>query len=79
MITMHIALANARVTARSSPLPLHLPPTYSRNVHCSSRYIHVVMYVASQSIVCEWHQFQGLNVVIYSQFAKFSALDLDLT
>ena len=26
------------------------------------------MYVStSQSIVCEWHQFQGINVVIYSQ------------
>ena len=33
------------------------------------------MYVStSQSIVCEWHQFQGLNVVIYSQYRqKFRA------
>jgi hypothetical protein len=28
------------------------------------------MYVASQSKVCEWHQFQGLNVVIYSQYRQ---------
>ena len=29
------------------------------------------MYVStSQSIVCEWHQFQGLNVVIYSQYRQ---------
>ena len=27
------------------------------------------MYVStSQSIVCEWHQFQGLNVVIYRPY-----------
>ena len=33
------------------------------------------MYVSTlKSIVCEWHQFQGLNVVIYSQYRqKFRA------
>ena len=29
------------------------------------------MYVASQSTVCEWHQFQGLNEVIYSPYRQF--------
>ena len=24
----------------------------------------------SQSTVCDWHQFQGLNVVIYSQYRQ---------
>ena len=28
------------------------------------------MYVASQSTVCEWHQFQGLNEVIYSPYRQ---------
>jgi hypothetical protein len=28
------------------------------------------MYVVSQSTVCEWHQFQGLNEVIYSQYRQ---------
>jgi hypothetical protein len=28
------------------------------------------MDVASQSTVCEWHQFQGLNEVIYSQYRQ---------
>ena len=34
------------------------------------------MYVSTlKSIVCEWHQFQGLNVVIYRQYRqKFRAL-----
>ena len=37
------------------------------------------MYVStSQSIVFEWHQFQGLNVVIYSQYRQnFRACPLD--
>jgi hypothetical protein len=28
------------------------------------------MDVASQSTVCEWHQLQGLNEVIYSQYRQ---------
>ena len=28
------------------------------------------MYVASQSTVCEWHQFQGLNEVIYCPYRQ---------
>ena len=40
---------------------------------CHRLIVHVgvgtYMYVStSQSIVCEWHQFQGLNVVIDSQY-----------
>jgi len=35
--------------------------------HLSSWYIHLNV---TQSIVCEWHQFQGLNVVIYSQYRQ---------
>ena len=35
------------------------------------------MYVStSQSIVCEWHQFQGLNVVIYSQYSIAKIFDV---
>jgi len=36
--------------------------------HHSSRYMYI--HVRPQSIVCEWHQFQGLNVVIYSQYRQ---------
>jgi hypothetical protein len=37
--------------------------------HRSCRYTYCHTWT-SQSIVCEWHQFQGLNVVIYSQYRQ---------
>ena len=48
--------------------------------HRSSRYIEHTC--TSQSIVCEWHQFQGLNVMIYrpapGPWAKLSSHTLNL-
>ena len=39
-------------------------------LECVIVVVGTYMDVASQSTVCEWHQLQGLNEVIYSQYRQ---------
>ena len=83
-----ISLLQARVRYESRPCSRESGPIRERDSCFCHRLIvgvgtYMYMYVStSQSIVCEWHQFQGLNVMIYrpapGPWAKLSSHTLNL-